>query len=151
MPRKQRVDSSTAAVKIMQAASAELMPPAHVPLADTDLPFWHNIIAEKAKAEWTAHDLEIAALLARAIASLESEETKLRGEDSVMHNAGGTPMQNPRIRVISDLHARVIKYRQTLGIHNRGKNGEKRDTDKRSAMAKSVEAELGDDLLARPH
>lgn len=151
MPRKQRVDSNTAAVKIMQAAASELMPPAHVPLADADLPFWHNIIAEKAKAEWTAHDLEIAALLARAMASLEGEETKLRSEDTVMANAGGTPMQNPRLRVVADLHARAIKYRQTLGIHNRGKNGEKRDTDKRSAMAKAVESELGDDLLARPH
>lgn len=151
MPRKQRVDSNTAAVQIMQAAASELMPPAHVPLADTDLPFWHNIIAEKAKAEWTAHDLEIAALLARAMASLEGEETMLRSEDTVMSNAGGTPMQNPRLRVVADLHARAIKYRQTLGIHNRGKNGEKRDTDKRSAMAKGIEAELGDDLLARPH
>lgn len=151
MPRKQRVDSTTAAVAIMQASARELFPPKHVPIGAHDLPFWLNIIAEKAKSEWTAHDLEIAALLARAMSRLEREESRLDGEDTVMHNQGGTPMQNPRIRVIADLHARAIKYRQTLGIHNRGKNGEKRDTDRRTAQAKGVEADLGDDLLARPN
>jgi hypothetical protein len=149
--RKQRTDSATAAVKIMQASARELFPPDHVPLTQADLPFWINITAEKAKAEWTAHDLEIAALLARAMSDLEKEETVLRGEDTVMHNAGGTPMQNPRIRIVADLHARAIKYRQTLGIHNRGKNGEKRDTDKRTNQAKAIETDLGDDLLARPN
>ena len=151
MTRKQRVDSNTAAVAIMQASARELFPPDHVPLGERDLPFWLNILSEKAKADWTGHDLEIAALLARAMCRLEREETALDSEDTVMHNASGTPMQNPRIRVIADLHARAIKYRQTLGIHNRGKNGEKRDTDKRTAQAKAVEVDLGDDLIARPH
>lgn len=151
MARKQRIDSTTAAVEVMRKSAAELFPPDHVPLQEVDHPFWLNITAEKAKAEWTAHDLEIAALLARAMRRLEAEETILDGEDTVMHNAGGTPMQNPRLRVIADLHARAIKYRQTLGIHNRGKNGEKRDTDKRSALAKGIETDLGDDLLARPN
>ena len=151
MSRKQRVDSTATAVEIMRKSAAELYPPEHVPLAEPDLPFWLNIIAEKAKVDWTAHDLEIAALLARAMRRLEREEIALDGEDTVMHNAGGTPMQNPRIRVIADLHARVIKYRQTLGIHNQGKNGEKRDTDKRTNAAKAIEATFeDDDLIARP-
>lgn len=151
MARKQRVDSNTAAVEIMRKSAGELFPPEHVPLKEADLPFWLNIVAEKAKAEWTSHDLEIAALLARAMSRLEAEESKLDSEDTVLSNAGGTPMQNPRIRIVADLHARVIKYRQTLGIHNRGKNGEKRDSDKRSALAKGIETDLGDDLLARPN
>ena len=148
--RKQPVNTSAKAVEIMQAAAAQLMPPAHIPLEKDNLPFWHNIIAEKAKADWTAHDLEIAALLARSMCLLVDEETTLRGEGSVVKNAGGTPMQNPRLRVVADCHARAIKYRQTLGIHNRGKNGEKRDTDKRTAQAKAIETDLGSDLLASP-
>ena len=150
--RQQRIDSATAAVEVMRKAAAELFPPEHVPLGERDLPFWLNIIAEKAKSEWTAHDLELAALLSRAMSRLEREEAVLDGEDTVMHNAGGTPMQNPRIRVIADLHARVIKYRQTLGIHSRGKGGEARDVAKRRDMARGLEADnpLADDLLARP-
>lgn len=149
--RKQRTDSATAAVQIMQASACELFPPEHVPLTQADLPFWLNIIAEKAKADWTAHDLEIAALLARALRKLEAEEKLLDGEDSVITTAGGNLAHNPRLRIISDSLARVMKYRQTLGIHNRGKNGEKRDTDKRTSQAKAIEADLGDDLLARPN
>lgn len=150
MPRKQRIDSNAAAVKIMLKAAIELFPPEHVPVGEKDLPFWLNITAEKAKAEWTAHDLELAALLARAMSRLEREETMLDGEDTVMSSAGGSPMQNPRIRAITDLHSRVIKYRQTLGIHDRGKNGEKRDSTKRREMAKEIETDLGDELIKRP-
>ena len=149
--RKQRIDSSSAAVEVLRKAAADLFPPEHVPVAESEVPFWINVIAEKPKSEWTAHDLEIAALLARAMRRLEREEAVLDGEDTVMHNAGGTPMQNPRIRVIADLHSRVIKYRQTLGIHNRGKAGEKRDVDKRRAATREIEAlPDGDGLLARP-
>lgn len=151
MSRKQRIDSTTAAVEVMRKSAAELFPPDHVPLKEKDLPFWLNVIAEKAKAEWTPHDLEIAALLARALSRLEAEEAKLDNEDTVITTTGGNLAQNPRVRVIADLHARAIKYRQTLGIHNRGKNGEKRDTDKRSDAAKGIEQDLGDGLIARPN
>ena len=150
--RRQRIDSATAAVEVMRRAASELHWPEHVPVGERDLPFWLSIIGEKAKSEWTAHDLEIAALLSRAMSRLEREEAVLDGEDTVLSNAGGTPMQNPRIRVIADLHARVIKYRQTLGIHSRGKGGEVRDVAKRRDMALALEADnpLNDDLLARP-
>lgn len=150
--RQQRIDSVTEQVAVMQAAVREIEPPAHVPLQDAATPFWNSIIAEKAKAEWTAHDLEIAAMLARAMSQLEAEEAKLTREDSVLSNAGGTAMQNPRIRVIADLHARVIKYRQTLGVHSRGKSGEQRDVTKRRDSAMAIESNnpLADDLLARP-
>ena len=152
MARKQRVDSATAAVEIMQAAVIELRPPEHVPIAEPDEPFWRSIIAEKPKSEWTGHDLEIAALLASSLRKLRDEEATLETEGSVLTTAGGNAAANPRLRIVADLHARAMKYRQTLGIHNRGKNGEQRDVEKRREAVFSVEAgnPLGDDLLARP-
>lgn len=150
MPRKQRVDSNAAAVTIMRAAASELMPPAHLPLAKEDLPFWHSVIAEKAKAEWSAHDLEIVALLAQSIRKMRDEEATLDSEGSVIQVEGRNPTANPRLAIVKDLHARVIKYRQTLGIHDRGKNGEARDSFKRKDQAKAIETKLDDDLLARP-
>ncbi|MEP3870243.1 MAG: P27 family phage terminase small subunit, partial [Parasphingorhabdus sp.] len=149
----QRIDSNTAAVEVMRKAAAELMPPAHVELWECDMPFWHNIISEKAKSEWTPGDLEIAALLARALARLTEEENIMRGEESVITTKGGNLAANPRVRIIADCHARALKYRQTLGIHSRGRDGEKRDTDKRRAIAKEIEANnpLDDGLLARPN
>lgn len=152
MPKRQRIDSATAAVEVMAKAAQTLVPPSHVPLTEADLPFWESVIAEKAKSEWTAHDLEIAALLSRALRRLDVEEAKLDGEDGVLVSAGGTPMANPRLRIVADLHARVIKYRQTLGIHSRGKGGEARDVEKRRQQAREIEDgnPMTDDLIARP-
>ena len=153
--RRQRIDSITAQVDVMQAAVSEIEAPAHVPLTEEDGPFWQSVIAEKPKAEWTGHDLELAAMLAMAMRRLRDEEVKLSGEDAVVSTAGGNLAANPRLRIVSDLHARVMKYRQTLGIHNRGKNGEQRDVNKRRSQARESENAATrvadeDDLIARP-
>lgn len=151
MPRKQRVDSATAHVKIVQAAILELAPPKHVPLIKNDMPFWQTVIAEKPKAEWTPHDLEFAAHLAASMRKLGEQEAELEREGPVYTTAGGNMAQNPRCRVVANLAARVLKYRQTLGIHNRAKEGEAREVAKRRAQAKAVEAgaSVSDDLIAR--
>ena len=150
--RKQRVDSITAQVDIMQKSVMGVEAPAHIPLTDEDRPFWSSIIAEKPKAEWTAHDLEIAAMLAQSLRKLRDEELLLDAEGSVVKEEGRNPTANPRLRIVSDLHARAIKYRQTLGIHNRAKEGEARDVRKRREQAFAVESDnpLANDLLARP-
>lgn len=150
--RRQRIDSATAQVSVMQAAISEITPPDSVPLSDCDLPFWVSIIAEKPKAEWTAHDLDLAALLAIAMRRLRDEEVALSGEDAVVTTTGGNLAANPRLRIVNDLHSRVMKYRQTLGVNNRAKNGEVRDVTKRRAQAFEVEHNnpLDDDLLAKP-
>lgn len=152
MARQQRIDSATAAVEIMGAALRELRPPAHMPLTDSDEPYWSSVVAEKAKSEWTAHDLEMAALLVTSMRKLAAEESTLDDEGSVIVTTGGNPAANPRLRVVADLHARIIKYRQTLGIHSRGKVGEQRDVERRRDAAKELEQAhpFGDDLIARP-
>jgi len=152
MPRKQRIDSITAHVEVMQAAIKDLQPPEHIPLSKLDLPFWRSVTSEKPKAEWTDHDLEIAALLAMSLRKMGQQEVQVDIEGPVIKTAGGNMAQNPRCRVVADLHARVIKYRQTLGIHNRAKNGEARDVLRRRNQAFAVEADnpMDDDLLARP-
>lgn len=152
MARKQRIDSITAHIDVMQAALTELSPPEHIPLTEKDEPFWRSIIAEKPKVEWTAHDLEFAALLAMSLRKLRDEEKTLDEEGAIVTTTGGNVAANPRLRIVADLHSRSMKYRQSLGIHNRGKNGEHRDAVKRRDQAFGVEADnpLADDLLARP-
>src|SRR3546814_2046986 len=85
--RKQRIDSATAAVKVMQGATREIAPPAHVRMSEEDWPFWHSVIAEFARSEWTDHQLEMAAMLARAMADLEREQYELRAERSEEHTS----------------------------------------------------------------
>src|SRR3546814_16517854 len=82
--RKQRIDSATAAVKVVQGATREIAPPDHVRLSEEDWPFWHSVIAELAGSEWTDNHLEIAAMLARGMADLGREHSDSRYEWSVI-------------------------------------------------------------------
>lgn len=150
-PRKGRIDSTTEAVSIMLRAARDILPPAHAPLDDDALPFWNDIIAVRAKSEWSGHDLACASDLANAMAQLVDNRRKLRDEGEVLTPDGGKPFANPRVAVVHGLHAQIKAARQSLNIHGRAA-GEARDVGKRRAQAKAIEDgnPLDDDLLARP-
>lgn len=151
--RRQRIDSAPAAVRVMSKAAAGIVPPSNVPLERADMPFFASVIAEFARSEWTAHQLELAAMLARTMADLEREQTALRKEGSVMATEKGTPVVNPRKAVVQMHASSILSFRRSLSLHARAQGGEGRDVAKRRGMAKEIEADnpLGDDLLARPH
>lgn len=153
MARKQRVDSASAAVKIMQGAVSEIAPPAHVLLGDDDWPYWHSVVAEFPKIEWTEHQLEVAAQLAKSMADLERERNTLRVEGYVIELESGKSVVNPRHGVARDLTNSVMSLRRNLSLHARAREGEARDVGKRRAIAAGVEADnpLDDPLIARPH
>lgn len=150
MTRKQRIDSSAAAVRIMQGVTRQIMPPSHVPLDECDWPFWESVVAEFARAEWSEHQLEIAAMLARTMANLESEQRLLRSEGFTTKSDRGTPVANPRSTICKGLTGDILALRRSLALHARAKSGDNRDAAKQRSMAKALEADLDDDLLARP-
>jgi hypothetical protein len=153
MARKARIDSASEAVRVMRAASAPIVPPPHVPLDNEDLPFFANVIAEFARSEWTAHQLELAAMLARTMADLNREQIALREEGAVATSERGTPVVNPRKAVVQMHAATILSFRRSLALHARAQGGEARDVAKRRSGAKAIEADnpLDDDLLARPN
>jgi hypothetical protein len=155
MAKKPRIDSVSAQLEALASISRDVCPPEHVALSAIEFPFWESIIGQGAR-EWSRDDLEVVALLARAMCRIEIDTRALAGEDSVEKSAGGTRMPNPRLRIIGDMHAQIIKYRQTLGLHDRGKNGEKRDAEKRRSAINDLDARQRvqgfDDLLnGRPN
>lgn len=150
MARKPRIDSAAEAVRIMQGARRELTPPSHVPLDDMDWPYWHNVVAEFARVEWTEHQLELAAMLARTMANLELEQRTLRAEGYVSESQRGTPVINPRAMAVKSMTGDILSLRRSLALHARARNGEARDTAKRRDMGRDVETETDDDLLAAP-
>lgn len=152
MARRQPINTVTAAVQVMQKAAKELLPPKHIHMTKLDKPFWKSVIAEKARSEWSDHELELAALLAKTLRKLEQEDVLLDDEGSVVTTFGGHLAQNPRVRIVADMHSRAMKYRQTLGINARAKGGETRDIERRREIAKGIEANnpLEDDMLAMP-
>jgi len=150
--RKQRIDSTSEQVRVMSKAAQQIHPPATVPLDDDDMPFFANVIEEFARSEWTAHQLELAALLARTVADLNSEQLAMREEGAVVMTEKGTPVVNPRKTVIQMHASTILSYRRSLGLHARAQGGDARDIAKRRTQAKGIEADnpLDDDLLARP-
>lgn len=150
--RKARIDSATEAVRVMASAANDIDPPAHVPLEPDDVPFFRNVIAEFAKSEWTPHQIDTAALLARLMSGMEREQRLLREEGSVMFTEKGTPVVNPRKTVVQMYAGTILSARRSLQIHGRGLNGETRDAAKRNSAAQGIEADspFDDDLIARP-
>ena len=152
MPRKQRIDSTTAAVEVMLKAVRKIEPPAHAPLDEDAGPFWDEVITARAASEWNDHDLTCASDLANAMAQLVGNRRKLRTEGEVLKPEGGKEFANPRVAVVHGLHAQIRSARQSLYIHGRA-NGRVEDVAKRRVQAKEIEAGnplAGDDLLARP-
>lgn len=150
--RKARVDSAAEAVRIMAKATTEIAPPANVPLDAEDMPFFHSVIAEYARSEWSAHQLELAAMLARTMADLTREQQLLREEGGVAYSEKGTPVANPRKSIVQMHAGSILSFRRSLSLHARAQAGEARDVAKRRDAAKDIEGDnpLEDDLLARP-
>lgn len=151
MTRRKRIDSVESAVDVAQAAGRHIAPPSNVPLADADLPFFASVIDEFARSEWTAHQLELAAMLARTMADLEKDQRLMRDEGPILATEKGTPVVNPRKTVIQMNASIILSYRRSLQLHARAQGGEARDTGKRRGIAKEYEDAGDDDLLARPN
>lgn len=152
MTKRQRIDSATAAVEVMAKSLRVLEPPAHAPLHDDAGPFWDEIIAARAKSEWSDHDLACASDLANAMAQLVENRRELRDEGEVLATDKGSVYANPRVSVVHGLCAQIKAARQSLMIHGRA-GGEARDVARRRGLAKEIERDnplAGDDLLARP-
>lgn len=150
MARKARIDSAAEAVRIMAGTAREIIPPSHVPLDEMDWPYWHNVVAEFARAEWTEHQLELAAMLARTMANLELEQRTLRAEGYVAESQRGTPVVNPRSMAVKSLTGDVLSLRRSLALHARARNGDNRDAAKRRDQGRDVEQDVDDELLASP-
>ncbi|XUY27817.1 terminase small subunit [Agrobacterium sp. rho-8.1] len=148
--KKSRVDSVAEAVRIASAAIEEITFPENVPLDEGDVPFFKNVIAEYARAEWSAHQLEIAAMLARTMADLVREQDLLRSEGAVAYSEKGTPLANPRKSIVQMHASSILSFRRSLALHARAIQGEARDSAKRRDTAKEIEAgaSTDDDLLA---
>jgi hypothetical protein len=149
-----RVDSISAAVKVATGALREIAPPAHIALGEGDAPFWRSVIAEFPKADWTDHQLEVAAQLAKAMADLESEREALRREGYCIE-VNDKMVANPRHGVARDLTNSVMSLRRNLQLHARAQGGELRDASKRRGHKLAIEAAVtrgdDDDFVARPN
>lgn len=151
-PRRARTDSLANLHRIFAGANIEIAPPAHVPLADNDFPYFHSIVSEYAKADWalSPHALDMAAILARTMANLEEQQRLLIVEGPLTVRANGSVGPNVRNRIVNQLHSQVLAFRRSLGLTARAKAGGTRDAARLRDRNRATEqaADNHDDLLA---
>jgi uncharacterized protein YqcC (DUF446 family) len=144
--RKQRIDSATAAVRVMAGALEELSPPEHCPLPDEALPFWKAITRGRTREEWES----TPALLVTAsnLAWVQWQIVRLRQ----LIDADGDIPDAKATKRLDDLQRLEMAYLRTLQQHGRGAEGEARDVTRRRSVAAGIVKDnpLDDDLLARP-
>jgi hypothetical protein len=143
--RKPRSDSVAEIIRIAQTANLELAPPSTVPLRANDWPFWHSIVAEYARADWTPHQLELAALFARTMADLELVQRQLGEEGLTIERPNGQTVVNPRMAVFQMLSGQLFAYRRTLGLTARAKAGSSEDAAARRIANRRTERALRDE------
>ena len=146
MARKQRIDSATAAVKVMQGAVAgELMPPEHANLNEAALPFWRAIIRGRAREEWEGTPALMATAASLAWTQWQVSQLRAMIESDPLPEAKA-------VQRVSDLQRLEMGYLRVLQQHGRAAQGEARDVSKRREVASGIAADnpLEDDLIARP-
>jgi hypothetical protein len=146
--RKPRSDSVAEVTRISQGATQQIVPPLNVPLEERDMSFWHSVLNEYARADWTFHQLELAAMMARTMSNLEEEQRLLRSEGSVifkeLKDKNGNVYkvlhcENSRARSIQTLMGQVLAMRRSLALHVRGKSG---GTNKDAAHQREANKEV---------
>jgi len=164
--KRKRSDAISTQVEIAQAAFREIEPPEHVKLLKAEYVFWDSIISKIPKYEWEAHDLELAAMLARYMYALDKCQRKLNREGeqldrkTVIPATEDAPAQvvvtgtyaNPLKGFIKMYHENVLSIRRSLALHATGEGVKTRDVQSRRDAAKKIEDGVNDDddLFAKP-
>ena len=145
--RKPRSDSSARAITAMQAVRQDPPPvPAQMQLSEAALLYWPAILAGRAREDWGAVDLVLAARLARTQADISSETDTLAREGFVLEGRA-----NPRATVVEALVKRELALLRSLRMTGTATGQRKeaiqnnRDIERRAARV----YEGFDDLIAR--
>lgn len=148
--RRQRIDSATAAVRVMTGAAIKLSPPSHISVPPGAMPFWDAIIRARPREEW-----EAAPSLINAAANLAWTQWQI---DQMRRQIDGE-LELPEGAAILQIASGILKmqrlemgYLRVLQQHGRAVEGEARDVAKRRAESRCIAGDnpLDDDLLARP-
>ena len=151
MTRKTRSGTVDSQIRAMvNAAAPEIEPPPHVRLREKDRPFWSGIMASRARDEWSKNDLIVAAQLARCQADIETESEIVEIEGSVVENARGTQIMNPRHSVLEQMARRELALMRALAMTASNGGKDKANTEaarKLQRESANVRDELSDDSL----
>lgn len=139
--RKAHSDSAAGLQESLGSALMEIEPPKCAKLRPKDRPFWEAIIKQRAKADWPDSDLIVAVQLARCQADIETEQTTISKEKSIILNRRGSKVMNPRFFVLERLTARELSLVRTLKISHVTPHGSGKTRDVQAAREREAEFE----------
>lgn len=122
-PRRKRADSTDAAVRDVQAAAMVIEPHADMKLTNRQREIFGEVINEVPKSEWTLHAVRVAAVMAREMDTVETQQMLLIEEGHVITAVNGNPVKNPRAGLIADLMRSILATRRSLSLTARAKAG----------------------------
>ncbi|MEL7684844.1 hypothetical protein AAG594_10945 [Citromicrobium bathyomarinum] len=154
-PRKRRVDSAAGIAAAIVAGGKKITLPAGEKLSAIERKVFTEVCEEFSKSELTPHKIRLAIALSRNLAAMNGEQVALQREGMVLVNSHGNAYANPRVKIISGLHAAILSMRRSLGIHTRAlEGGSNAKAALRRSHNKANEAildDMDDDLIARPN
>lgn len=105
----------------------------------------------RARDTWTDADLTTAAGLARSQADIERLQTEVDAEGFTIPSGNGTPIVNPKHKLLETLTRRAVSLSRVLHVHAEATVGRSRDAG--NALANERQAGLPfedeDDLIPR--
>lgn len=153
-PQRPRVDSPASVSAAIVAAGKIVRPPATMKLTAPETAVFAEVISEIPKVDLSDHQVRLAAMLAREMNSADVEAQTLAREGKVIEDRHGSPVANPRVKVVQQCTATVLSLRRTLGLTARAlAGGDSRRVAIRRAHNLASEHmldDMDDDLLARP-
>lgn len=149
--KRNRSDSSTAAVEAMQAAGSEI--PAPESLTPEDVPYWRSITRARAREDWTNIDLMHAASLARLMRYIDESHVEIAEQGMTVVNERGTQIDNPAFSRLEKLSRLALSMSTKLHVHAEATVGKSEDSAKRATKQREAEhtiQQADDDLIAKP-
>jgi hypothetical protein len=107
-------------------------------------------MSSRARDEWSKNDFIVAAQLARCQADIETESEIVDSEGSVVTNARGTQVMNPRHSVLEQLARRELALMRALAMtaSSAGKDKDKLEKSRQlQRKSENLRDELEDDSL----
>lgn len=136
MKRARLSDTTTGAVSmLMEALQGPPDPPDGVELHSEDMRHWDAIIGTRPRSEWTPHDLEVAAMTARAMAEVVRLESLLKKTGNFTKDRFGEPKLNPVVAALDTHTRRLLSLKRSLGLATDSENTVKRTEAFKGARA----------------
>jgi len=152
--RRTASDSNTSAKEVMEQATKIIVPPKHMTMSDAAVEYFNDIINERANVDWAAHDVAVAAKLARYMVREDELSDALDVEGARVLGAQGGWVKNPTATVLADTSGKIIALRRSLCLHTAGANPGLKSTQvgRARGQRRAVQdaADVSDPLIARP-